>query len=126
MPVRQCTYSKYNHGCFDEESPLDAGFLARLFLCTARVCKTSDALRSSELTTLRGYATQHSILRVPATQLILLCHMHRKGRIDSFNAEAMDVQPIDAQAVVEPGRRVGVVLKRFSNGFIIKTIVFHP
>ena len=105
---------------------MDACFLARRFLCTARVCNTSDALRSSEHTTLRGYATQLSALRVHVTQLILHCDMHREGRDDSSNAEAADVQPVDAQAVVEPRRGVGVVLRRFSNGFIIKTIVFHP
>jgi hypothetical protein len=33
---------------------------------------------------------------------------------------------VDAQAVVEHGRKVGVVLRKLSNGFIIKTIVFHP
>ena len=85
----------------------------------ARVCNTSCALRTSEHTTLRGYATQHStsiqVLRVPATQLILHCHMHREGRVDSSNSEAVDAQPVDVQAVVEPGRRVGVVLRRFSN-----------
>ena len=52
--------------------------------------------------------------------------MHREGRVDSSNAEAVDAQPVDTQAVMEPGRRVGVVLRRFSNGFIIKTIVFRP
>ena len=52
--------------------------------------------------------------------------MHREGRVDSYNAEAVGAQTVDAQPVVEPGRRVGVVLRKFSNGFIIKTIVFHP
>lgn len=36
------------------------------------------------------------------------------------------MQLVDAQAVVEQGRKVGVVVRKFSNGFIIKTIVFHP
>ena len=35
------------------------------------------------------------------------------------------MQPVDAQAVVEPRRGIGVVLRKFSNGFIIKTIVFY-
>ena len=173
-PVRRCTYSQCNKGCFNEESlwrhvsiairvlctapvfkTADAlrssehttlrGYAtqlsvlracatqlsvlrvpARRVLCTALLCKTFDALRSSEHTTLRGYATQLSALRVHATQLIFHCHMHREGRDHSSNAEAVDVQLVDAQAVVEQGRKVGVVVRKFSNGFIIKTIVFHP
>ena len=51
--------------------------------------------------------------------------MHREGRVDSSNAEAVDAQPVtvDTQAVVEPGRRVVVVLRRCSNGSIFKTIL---
>ena len=94
--------------------------------CSPRLYAKLSMLCAFRAYTLRGYATQLSALRVHATQLIFHCHMHREGRDHSSNAEAVDVQLVDAQAVVEQGRKVGVVVRKFSNGFIIKTIVFHP
>ena len=71
-PVRRCTYSQCNKGCFNEESLWRHVSIAIRVLCTAPVFKTADALRSSEHTTLRGYATQLSVLRACATQLSVL------------------------------------------------------
>ena len=92
-PVRRCTYPQCKKGCFNEESLRRHVSIAIRVLCTALLFKTADALRSSEHTTLRGYATQLSVLRVPARRVLcttaLVCKTFDALRFQSVYPEGV-------------------------------------